>query len=196
MALNWTMFNPEGQYVPLPNENTITYVESGAEIALTIPDAPPSNSARAGGSGGSKKMKGVGRVWLTDQRLIFAAPVGEKSYFESLSIPLHSILSTKFEQPFLGANYLSFDIKPSPDGGLTDGTKAELRLKDQALFGFVSTLEKTRERVIYMKRQAAEDEEEGLPVYSSPAPGRAAGSSAAQLAPGGAPEDLPPGYDA
>lgn len=50
-------------------------------------------------------------------------------------------------------------MKPSPDGGLSEGTKAELRFKDRAMFEFVSLLEKTRERAIYMKRQAAEDEE-------------------------------------
>jgi hypothetical protein len=50
-------------------------------------------------------------------------------------------------------------IKPTPGGGLTDGTAAEIRLKDRAMFQFVSTVEKTRERVIYMKRQCVDDEE-------------------------------------
>ena len=95
------------------------------------------------------------------QQLIFTTETGAS--FESLSVPLHSILSTRFEQPTFGANYLAFEIKPSPEGGLTDGTRAELRFKDRAMFDFVSLLEKTRERVIYMKRQAAEDSElEGL----------------------------------
>ena len=80
---------------------------------------------------------------------------------DSLSVPLPSILSTKFEQPFLGANYLSIDINPTPGGGLTEGSKAEIRLKDKGLFEFVSSLEKTRERAIYMRRSSA-DEEEGL----------------------------------
>ena len=71
------------------------------------------------------------------------------------------ILSTKFEQPFFGANYLVIDIKPSPGGGLSEGTKAEIRLKDKGLFEFVSSLEKTRERAIYMRRSSC-DEEEGL----------------------------------
>lgn len=59
-----------------------------------------------------------------------------------------------------GANYLAFEIKPSSEGGLTDGTKAEIRLKDKGIFEFVGTVEKTRERAIYMKRQKAEEEEE------------------------------------
>jgi hypothetical protein len=54
---------------------------------------------------------------------------------------------------------LSFEIKPSPEGGLSDGTQVELRFKDRAMFEFVSLLEKSRERAIYMKRQGAEDEE-------------------------------------
>lgn len=58
-------------------------------------------------------------------------------------------------QPTFAANYLAIDVKPSPGGGLSEGTKAEIRLKDQAMFGFVSTLEKLRERALYMKREAA-----------------------------------------
>lgn len=82
--------------------------------------------------------------------------------FESLSVPLHAILSTRFEQPTFGPNYLSFDVKPSAEGGLNDGTRVEVRFKDRAMFEFVSLLEKARERAIYMKRQNAEDAEEGL----------------------------------
>lgn len=81
--------------------------------------------------------------------------------FDTLNLPLPSILSTRFEQPYLGSNYLSIDLRPSPDGGLTTGTKSEIRLKDQGIFQFVSLLEKTRERAIYMKRQM-KDEEESL----------------------------------
>lgn len=72
-----------------------------------------------------------------------------------------AILSTKFEQPFFGANFLVVDIRPSPGGGLTEGSKAEIRFKDKGLFEFVSSLEKTRERAIYMRRSSC-DEEEGL----------------------------------
>ena len=79
--------------------------------------------------------------------------------FDSLSVPLPSILSTKFEQPTFGSNYLTFEIRPSPEGGLSDGTKAELRFKNQALFQFVSVLEKARERAIYMRRQIQAEEE-------------------------------------
>ena len=74
-------------------------------------------------------------------------------------MPLTSLASTKFEQPFLGANYLSIDIKPVAGGGLTNGTRAEIRLKDKGIFEFASSLDKTRERAIYMKRQQLEDEE-------------------------------------
>lgn len=71
---------------------------------------------------------------------------------------------TRFEQPTFATNFLTFEIKPSPDGGLTDSTKAEVRFKDRAMFEFVSLLEKSRERAIYMRRQIAEDEE-GLREY-------------------------------
>lgn len=74
-------------------------------------------------------------------------------------MPLHAILSTRFEQPTFGANYLTFQVKPSAQGGLTDGTTVEVRFKERAMFEFVSLLEKSRERAIYMKRQIQEDEE-------------------------------------
>lgn len=60
-----------------------------------------------------------------------------------------------------GANYLTFEIKPSAEGGLVDGTKAEIRFKDRGIFEFAGALDKTRERAIYMKRQKAEEDEEG-----------------------------------
>ncbi|THH11081.1 hypothetical protein EW146_g8169 [Bondarzewia mesenterica] len=166
-----------------------------AEVSLTIPDSLPSAGASSGGSGGVQRHKAMGRIWLTDQRMIFvAAPLesrGGPQTFESLTIPLHSLLSTKFEQPILGTNYLSVEIKPSPEGGLTDDTKAEIRLKDQGLFQFVSVLEKTRERAIYMKRQAMDDDE-NLPAYATPTPTEPASSSRV----GGTPLGAPPSYDA
>lgn len=85
-----------------------------------------------------------------------------KSSLDSLSVPLPSILSTRFEQPTFSGNYLSFEAKPSTGGGLAEGTKVEVRFKDRAMFEFVSLLEKTRERAIYMRRQAADEVEEGL----------------------------------
>lgn len=78
-----------------------------------------------------------------------------------------SILTTRFEQPTFGANYLTFEVKPSASGGLSNGTKAEVRFKDRAMFEFVSLLEKSRERAIYMKRQITE-EDEGLRTSACP----------------------------
>ncbi|KAF8967424.1 hypothetical protein BDZ97DRAFT_1803277 [Flammula alnicola] len=166
MALNWTMLNANRSPVPLPNEMTITTVDSGVDLSLTIPDATPSSSSTAGGSGGVKKLRSTGKVYLTDQRVLHIHN-GSNSPFESLSVPLHSILLTRFEQPTFGANYLTFEVKPSPDGGLTDGTKVEVRFKDRAMFEFS----------IYMKRQITEDEEGlrdtvsmigGIPVENPP----------------------------
>lgn len=63
----------------------------------------------------------------------------------------------------MGSNYLAVEFKPSSDGGLSTGSSVELRSKEQGLFQFVSVLEKTRERAIYMKRQMQEEEaNEGL----------------------------------
>jgi len=181
------MLSPARSPIPLPNELTIRTIEGGVELALTIPDAPPSQASSSGGSGGTRKLKDVGRLWLTDQRLIFVSDGASKAPLQSLSVPLPSLLSTKFEQPYFGSNYLEVEIRPSPAGGLTEGTKAEIRFKDKGLFEFVSVLDKTRERAVYMRRQVA-DEEDGLPSYSPPE----AGPSYS----GGTPDDAPPGYDA
>ncbi|EJD01682.1 uncharacterized protein FOMMEDRAFT_89738 [Fomitiporia mediterranea MF3/22] len=157
MALNWAMLDQQRSPIPLLNEITILTIDDGAEITLIIPNTPPSEGSSGEGVGGEKKLKETGRIYLTDQRLIFIA--SPNPTFETLTVPLASILSTSFEQPVFGTNYLSIDIKPSPDGGLASGTRAEIRFKDRGMFQFVSTLEKSRERAIYMKRQAASDED-------------------------------------
>jgi hypothetical protein len=70
MALNWTMLNPDRSPVPLPHEMVIHTIDSGADIALIIPDTPPTGkSATAGGSGGYKTLNVSGGIWLTDQRV-------------------------------------------------------------------------------------------------------------------------------
>ncbi|THH31896.1 hypothetical protein EUX98_g2266 [Antrodiella citrinella] len=196
MALNWAMLSPDRAPIPLPDELIIRTVDVGVDLTVTIPNAPPTGSVTSGGSGGAKKMKEMGRLFLTDQRLIFVADASQrKPTFESLSIPLTSLLSSKFEQPLLGSNYLVLDIKPATAGGLKDGTRAEIRMKEKGIFEFASTLDKTRERAVYMKRQQA-DEEEGLPTYSTPAgtPGLEAGPSNASYT-GGVPSELPPAYE-
>ncbi|KAG7447695.1 uncharacterized protein BT62DRAFT_947825 [Guyanagaster necrorhizus] len=158
MALNCAMIDDYQNPVPLPHEVTITSVDSGVDLTVKMPSSSPS------GSGSS--LKATGRLWVTDQRVLFISK--PKSSFESLSVPLHSILSTKFMQPTFGANYLTFEAKPAPEGGLKTGTEVEVRFKGQAMFQFVALLEKTRERAIYMKRQMAQDEDV-LPRYDSPA---------------------------
>jgi hypothetical protein len=83
--------------------------------------------------------------------------VSPSSGLDSLSVPLASLLATKFEQPLVSSNYLAVDIRPSPEGGLTDGTRAELRSK--RLYQFASVLDKARERAIFMRRQMREEQE-------------------------------------
>jgi hypothetical protein len=69
MALNWTMLKPDRTPVPLPGELTIMTVEPGAEVSLSIPDTPPAGSSTSGGSGGTRKLNGTGKLFLTDQRV-------------------------------------------------------------------------------------------------------------------------------
>lgn len=75
MALNWTMLNPDRTPVPLSKELTITIVESGAELSLIIPDAPPTGSSTSGGTGGGRHLNGTGKLFLTDQRVRFPKPI-------------------------------------------------------------------------------------------------------------------------
>ena len=69
MALNWTMLRTDRAPVPLPNEMTITTIETVVEVSLTIPDAPSAGALPPGCSGGVKKLKGYGKLYLTDQRV-------------------------------------------------------------------------------------------------------------------------------
>jgi hypothetical protein len=69
MALNWTMLGPDRIPVPLPGELMIMTVESGAEVSVTIPDVPPTSTSTSGGSGGGRNLNGIGKLFLTDQRV-------------------------------------------------------------------------------------------------------------------------------
>ena len=69
MSLNWAMLNPNRSPVPLRNEMTITTIDSGVDLTLSIPDVPPSSSSSAGGFGGARRLKKMGEIYLTDQRV-------------------------------------------------------------------------------------------------------------------------------
>ena len=142
---------------------------------------------------------------MADPKLIFVSANGSNNaLLDTLSVHLTSIITTKFEQPMLGSNYLALDIKPSSEGGLTEGTHAELRSKNEPLFQFVSVFDKTRERAVYMRRQAQMEDQETLrmifslacwkPInffntaaYAIPSTSGATGSNT--------PQEAPPGYD-
>ena len=81
--------------------------------------------------------------------------------FDSLSVPLSLTVSTSFQQPLLGSNFLAMSISPSPDGGLTHGTKAEVRCSGR-LFSFAAALDKTRERAVEAMRNQDPELEDGL----------------------------------
>jgi hypothetical protein len=86
MALNWTMLDSNGLPVPLPDENVIIAVSApGAEVSLTIPDTPPT----AGDSGGMKKIKASGGLWLTNQRVSFIVPPHMRALIGSGSAAFH-----------------------------------------------------------------------------------------------------------
>ncbi|KAF9238793.1 hypothetical protein BU15DRAFT_75016 [Melanogaster broomeanus] len=184
MALNWVTI-VDGKPLLLQNESFLEEVDN-VKYNLAIPEVPPSGSSSAGGSGGLKRLEAVGKMYLTDQRIIWTTPNADSnSTLKSLTVPLSSILSSKYEQPIFGANYLVLTVKPTPDGGLTEGTTLEIRFVNTPMFSFVKALEHTRAKAIFLKRRSMEDEE-NLPEYTSP------NTSASGPAPYG---DLPPGYD-
>jgi hypothetical protein len=145
-----------------------------------------------------------------ETKLVFVTEKGPEP-FDSLSVQLHAVLSTKFEQPVLSANYYSIDLKAAKDGGLVDGTNLELRFKDRGMLDFVGSMEKAREAAVYKKRNdlLAVDDLRECPwclflsgansslisaLYTSPA----SGSRVALSSSSGAPptDDAPPGYEA
>jgi len=86
-------------------------------------------------------------------QLVFVSSVfGQPGSFDTFSVQHLSALSIQYQQPYFGSNYIALDIKPAPGGGLTEGTKAELRLKDKGLFELSGALEKSREMALYKKR--------------------------------------------
>ena len=86
MSLNWAMLNPNRSPVPLKNEMTITTINSGVDLALAIPNVPPSTSSSAGGSGGVRRLKAMGQIWLTDQRVCSLSST--MNHIHSLLMPL------------------------------------------------------------------------------------------------------------
>lgn len=66
------MLKPDRTPVPLPGELTIMIVEPGADVSLAVPDTPPTGSSTSGGSGGARKLNGIGKLFLTDQRVRFS----------------------------------------------------------------------------------------------------------------------------
>ncbi|KAH7098780.1 hypothetical protein BKA62DRAFT_744364 [Auriculariales sp. MPI-PUGE-AT-0066] len=192
MSLNWAMLDPSRNPVPLPDEHTVLTVEKGAELSLTTP--------------AGSKLKEVGKLVLTEQRLIFVSTnAAPDAPLQSLSVPLLHVISTSFQQPVFGANYFAFEIKPASGGGLDAGgssgnARAELRFSDRGIDQFIGTLEKVRERAMYMRREQT-DLEDSLRDYiflwgagsSTNVPGY--GVNGVPPPPPGA-DELPPSYDA
>jgi WW domain-binding protein 2 len=91
-------------------------------------------------------------VFLADNSPNSARP------FKSFTGLYQSILSTKYEQPWWGGNYISFSLIPTPDGGLAGGAgavvKCELRVDGGGLFQFCSAFQNEIERARQRKLDA------------------------------------------
>ncbi|KDQ15347.1 hypothetical protein BOTBODRAFT_78212, partial [Botryobasidium botryosum FD-172 SS1] len=155
MSLNWVMMR-EGlrEPIPLPQESVILSQDK-TELTLVIPAESPAAAADASAPAQvARKWTESGHIWLTNQRLIFVSTLKPSRHasFDSLSVLLPSILATSFVQPYFSGNYLCLSILPSVEGGLTPGTKAEIRFTDRGIFEFVQLLERTREIAIRKRR--------------------------------------------
>jgi len=195
MSLNWVMMQDSlREPIPLPGETVILFQDS-TELTLIIPaEIPDALTDASMPVAVARKWTESGSIWLTDQRLIFVSSLSPSRppSFDSLSILLPSILATSFVQPYFSGNYLSLSILPSVEGGLTPGTKAEVRFKDRGIFQFVQLLERTREIAIRKRRVEMQAESENLPLYEAPPgppPGQQATNSSSPTN-----HDEPPGY--
>ncbi|CAE6463015.1 unnamed protein product [Rhizoctonia solani] len=200
MSLNWVMLDERKKPVPLPNERSITTIPS-AQVTVHIPTPGETNTNTT-----TQTITATGNIWLTSDRLVFIAsphpptsldlfslvskaisstPANEAPArkLETLSLPWVYVLSTSFVQPYFAANYLAMDVRPAEGGGLTLGTKVEVRLTDRGMFEFINMVEGMRSSAIERAREARLGEP--LPVYDLPQPGATLPT-----------EDLPPGYTA
>ncbi|KAH7343173.1 hypothetical protein B0J17DRAFT_641283 [Rhizoctonia solani] len=195
MSLNWVMLDERRKPVPLPNERNITTIPN-TQLTVHIPTPSDTNET-------IQTITATGDVWLTSDRFVFVASPQESTSLglfslvsqaissapaiesalklETISLPWISVLSTSFVQPYFAANYLAMDVRPAEGGGLTLGTKAEVRLTDRGMFEFIQILDRVRNAAIEKARE--ERLGEPLPVYNQPQ------SSTAPPT-----EDLPPGY--
>lgn len=86
------------------------------------------------------------------QLVFVSSAFGQPGSLDTFSVQLLSLLSIQYQQPYFGSNHIALDIKPAPGGGLTEGAKAELRLRDKGIFELSGVLEKSREKALYKKR--------------------------------------------
>jgi len=161
----------------LPGENILTEGNT-ADIELRVPPTV---------QGPKRKEAARGRLWVTDQRVVFMAdpsPASSSRAYDappelsSIVVPYPSILSTTFELPILSQNYILISFLPAEPveaSGLPPvgrGGKIELKVAvgEGAGHGIWKRIEGER-----MMAEERSTEEEALPAYT-PAPD-AAGSA-------------------
>ena len=177
MSINWAQLNERKQPIPINNE-VIVKSEPNADLLLSCNPPETGQAPPTKGKARADNLKATGTVYVTDQRVswsslwfslplpfltIFHSPhliqlvfvssaFGQPGSFDTFSVQHLSVLSIQYQQPYFGSNYIALDIKPASGGGLTEGTKVELRLKDKGLFELSGALEKSREMALYKKR--------------------------------------------
>ncbi|KAI9279026.1 hypothetical protein BC943DRAFT_284343 [Umbelopsis sp. AD052] len=171
MSINWTMIAPDGRTpVPLPREK-IFFKQSSTNFELDC-----SGSGYPGTSGGAWHDAN-GTVFLSNQRVIYL-PDRPSQQLKSFHVPLLSLKSCKYEQPWFAANYISGHVLPVAGGGLSQPGQLKLIFKEGGGFEFYSIFRELLERI---------DETNEVPQHLEALPTYTASGSVA-------PGEMPPAY--
>ncbi|KAG2185146.1 hypothetical protein INT44_001936, partial [Umbelopsis vinacea] len=167
MSINWTMIAPDGRTpVPLPREK-IFFKQSSTNFELDCSGSksttltPPSSPAFFP-SGAWHDANGT--VFLSNQRVIYL-PDRPSQQLQSFHVPLLSLKSCKYEQPWFAANYISGHVLPVAGGGLSQPGQLKLIFKEGGGFEFYSIFRELLERID--ETNEVPQHLEALPTYTA-----------------------------
>ncbi|GAB5589559.1 hypothetical protein Unana1_04459 [Umbelopsis nana] len=172
MSVNWTMLSQDSQTpVALPGEK-IFFKQAHIKFELDC-----GSSGYPGTSGGAWHDAN-GTVFLSNHRVIYV-PQQPTERLKSFHVPLLSLKTCRFEQPWFAANYISGHVLPVAGGGLSQPGELKLTFKEGGGFEFYSIFRELLERI---------DETNETPQHLEALPTYTPGSGSV------APGELPPAY--
>ncbi|KAJ4343694.1 hypothetical protein N0V95_006559 [Ascochyta clinopodiicola] len=168
---SWVMVAENGEYTPLPGEQTLYQSPQRTTLSLqTSHRHPPSETY-------SQQCKS-GVVYLTNRRIIYL-PVSPTPTFQSFAVPILNVADSRVTAPWFGANKWEAVIHPVTGGGIPSQhgeLDCIMEFKEGGAFDFHNTLERLKERLrqtIDVARESGVDETvaagnvnmEDLPAY-------------------------------